>query len=275
MDDTLFDLQYAGKESYSDTAYFYDNRERGLDPLTCVIQRTMAGCGFYETGGIRQEVRAGQAMLFIQGEDSRYGYSEEGAGVYQLEYVALGGRLIRPVFEQVQDKVGSVFSLPDGSVAEVYFQNLVSSYIARRFTDRFQQSLLIYELFMSLLQFGGDEASRKDPVERAKEYILHNYQTPITQEDVATHAGISREHLARRYTQQFAVSPGRHCTKLRMERARMLLRIISHPIEHVALNCGYTDASSFGRAFKAAYGMSPSAFRINRCFPYTQEISSR
>ena len=48
---------------------------------------------------------------------------------------------------------------------------------------------------------------------------------------------------------------------LRLEHARRLLLETENSVLAVAFECGFENASNFHRAFKAAFGCSPSVFR--------------
>lgn len=50
-------------------------------------------------------------------------------------------------------------------------------------------------------------------------------------------------------------------TKLRMERAKVLLATTGIPVHQISVNVGYDNASSFIRRFKQLYGITPGAFR--------------
>lgn len=57
------------------------------------------------------------------------------------------------------------------------------------------------------------------------------------------------------------MSPQQFLTTFRITKATELLQLTEHPIESIALSCGYTDPLVFTKAFKQMKGMSPSAYR--------------
>lgn len=59
-----------------------------------------------------------------------------------------------------------------------------------------------------------------------------------------------------------------YCEKLRMRRAAALLQNGPESLAEIADRLGYCSASSFIRAFKRAYGMTPHAYRRTH-FPLT------
>ena len=80
-------------------------------------------------------------------------------------------------------------------------------------------------------------------------------------DELAQEIGISASHLRTRFRNTCGVSIGKHLRRLRLERARGLLRMSSARIGEVAEQCGYGSLFSFSRAFQKAYGQAPSAFR--------------
>jgi transcriptional regulator GlxA family with amidase domain len=58
------------------------------------------------------------------------------------------------------------------------------------------------------------------------------------------------------------LTPSRYLERLRMKEAYTILhRHPDMPVSSVALACGYTNISSFGRAFRRTWGRSPSELR--------------
>ena len=83
----------------------------------------------------------------------------------------------------------------------------------------------------------------------------------LTAAHVAAVLGCSRAHLYRLFTARDETVAGR-LHRLRMQRAAALL--VRHPhsaVGMVALACGYTDLSAFGKAFRRAHGAAPGAWR--------------
>jgi len=82
-----------------------------------------------------------------------------------------------------------------------------------------------------------------------------------TLDEAATATGLSR----RRFTEIFRSVTGnawrKHIEKLRLEHAQRLLLETESSVLAVAFECGFENASNFHRAFKAAFGCSPSLFR--------------
>lgn len=81
---------------------------------------------------------------------------------------------------------------------------------------------------------------------------------------VAAHFGYTPEHLSRLFHKETGLPYRQWCTRLRMNRAAALLRQSSMDLSEIAQSLGFSDASSFIRAFRQTYGITPSAYRRGR-----------
>lgn len=79
--------------------------------------------------------------------------------------------------------------------------------------------------------------------------------------ETARRIGLSARQLDRLFSQKLGVSYASHYRKLRLERARDLLRQSAVPISEIALGCGFSSASHFGRAYREAFGVTPASER--------------
>jgi len=79
--------------------------------------------------------------------------------------------------------------------------------------------------------------------------------------EIARTLGISPSHLRARFRASCGVSIGRHLRRLRLEQACGLLRLAPQRVSEIAEQCGFASISSFSRAFRMAYGVSPLNYR--------------
>ncbi|MGE9296175.1 MAG: helix-turn-helix domain-containing protein [Puniceicoccales bacterium] len=261
MDEQILSILHAEREYVSSLSYQWDNRKRAKRPIACVVQRTRTGCPFIEDDFQRFLVPAGSAMLFYHGDNTNYGLSPEYPEPFESDWIVISGEQALPLFESLIAMVGRVVAMPEDSEAARLLDIIVSRYGQEGYGDRFRESALAYEFLMTCCRLSGPGRPTGDPIWQAREYILSHYQQPFSQQELADRIGLSREHLARRFRENYGISPGRFCTDLRMARARDLLRVSQTSIEQVALQCGYVDANSFSRAVRRAYGVSPRELR--------------
>jgi AraC-like DNA-binding protein len=83
-------------------------------------------------------------------------------------------------------------------------------------------------------------------------------------DSLAALAHASRSVFARRFADVVGVTPKRYTTRVRMHRARELLRNEALTVAEVAARFGYESEAAFSRAFKRVIGVSPGAVRLPR-----------
>ncbi|MDR7098976.1 AraC family transcriptional regulator [Lysobacter niabensis] len=73
--------------------------------------------------------------------------------------------------------------------------------------------------------------------------------------------GLSEFHFGRAFKQSTGYTPSQYFIRLRMARARQLLRETSRPIIEIGLEVGYSSASHFAQVFRRESGVTPSDYR--------------
>lgn len=97
----------------------------------------------------------------------------------------------------------------------------------------------------------------------ARDAIRECSDDALSLAELAAQSGRHPVHLAREFRRYFGTSVGAYRRHVRLERAEAMLRT-SAEVTEVALACGFASHSHFCRAFKAAYGLTPSQFRTSR-----------
>lgn len=101
----------------------------------------------------------------------------------------------------------------------------------------------------------------RERVEAALYWYENNLSRAPTVREVAEEIGVSEVHLRRLFAQQRGESPRIAFQRLLLRQASRLLRETELTLEEIADQCGYVNASSFSRAFKADTGQAPGRFR--------------
>ena len=93
------------------------------------------------------------------------------------------------------------------------------------------------------------------------EHIHRHLDEPPRLPALAAMAGMSIYQFDQRIRALFRLSAGQYLVKVRIDAACERLRHGAQPISRIALDCGYSDQSSFSRQFRQTVGMSPLAYR--------------
>jgi AraC-like DNA-binding protein len=100
---------------------------------------------------------------------------------------------------------------------------------------------------------------------RAKDLADARYAEPLTVDDLARAAGLSRAHFGRKFRRAFGESPHAYLLTRRLERAAALLRSTDRSVAETCFAVGLQSVGSFTSSFTRAFGRSPTAYR--RAFP--------
>jgi AraC-like DNA-binding protein len=96
---------------------------------------------------------------------------------------------------------------------------------------------------------------------RAKDLADGRYFEPLTVDDLARVAGLSRAHFSREFRRAFGDSPHAYLLTRRLERAAALLRTTDMPIAGICFAVGLSSLGSFTTSFTRMHGTSPGAYR--------------
>ena len=86
---------------------------------------------------------------------------------------------------------------------------------------------------------------------------------PLSVDDLAGAAGLSRAHFSRAFRAAFGESPHAYLLTRRLERAAALLRTTDRSVAEICLDVGLQSVGSFTSSFKRTYGRSPTAYRAS------------
>lgn len=98
----------------------------------------------------------------------------------------------------------------------------------------------------------------------ALDCVEHRYAEPLTVDELAQVAGMSRFHFSRLFRSHVGMSPYQYLVTTRVRRAAELLRGGRHSVTEAAYHVGFCDLGRFARAFRRQLGCAPSEFRRAR-----------
>ncbi len=96
---------------------------------------------------------------------------------------------------------------------------------------------------------------------RALAYMEAHLEEPVSKQRLALIAGVSIRQLERLFSQHLHTTPAEHYLKIRLERARGLLRQTTLSVMETAVACGFVSPSHFSRAYRARFGQPPKTER--------------
>jgi transcriptional regulator GlxA family with amidase domain len=99
-------------------------------------------------------------------------------------------------------------------------------------------------------------------VQKAMLHMEQDLRSTQTIEALCELLAMSRRQLERRFLRSIGISPMQYRMQLRLARARWLLTHTDMPVQDIAAECGFSDATHFARLGKQAWGKPPSAIRL-------------
>jgi AraC family transcriptional regulator len=98
-------------------------------------------------------------------------------------------------------------------------------------------------------------------VQAVRDYIEANISGALSLDDLASVAHVSSFHFARLFKSATGETPHDFVTRIRMDRAKTLLRDTDSPASSVAKQVGFSSKSHFSAAFRRCFGLTPAGFR--------------
>ncbi len=95
---------------------------------------------------------------------------------------------------------------------------------------------------------------------RLDAYILDNIAEPLHLADLAAIVGCDRFHFSRRFRETVGLTPHRYVVRLRLDRARALLRSGEGSLAEIAAAAGFSDQSHLSNWIRRIYGTTPARF---------------
>jgi len=100
-------------------------------------------------------------------------------------------------------------------------------------------------------------------LKRAVDFIEAHYDEPLTVEQIAREVYLSASRLSHIVKGELGVTLGNYISKVRIDKAKGLLRGRELPISQIALEVGFPDQSYFTKVFKKIEKCTPKVFRQN------------
>ncbi|HBY5118543.1 TPA: AraC family transcriptional regulator, partial [Klebsiella pneumoniae] len=94
-----------------------------------------------------------------------------------------------------------------------------------------------------------------------QDYLEENLSLPLTRESVAKRFHITPNYLSHIFQKSGSVGFNEYLTRVRLEKAKQLLRGYDLKVKEIAHNCGFVDSNYFCRVFKRYTERSPSEYR--------------
>ncbi|USG64475.1 helix-turn-helix domain-containing protein [Brevibacillus ruminantium] len=222
-----------------------------------------------------RRVAGGERLVLSPGYQHRHFAGDETA---LMMLVFVQESFLRKVMsDRLEKEAGSIEFAPWGNGATDRFRLLAEKSVMQTMKNPLnvlERQELEWELASLLLSLQegthaiparGDLAAVDHPaIRRAIELIHDESSADLTLDRLVEVSGISKYHLIRLFREQTGQTPGRFLAEQRIKKARSLLEGTSLDITFIAYESGFGSLRTFERAFKNAFGASPSEYRRQR-----------
>ena len=252
--DKLLYLQEAGH--FISGANYYTVRKE-LDSY--LVKLTLSGAGILEYGGETYRLPAG-SFFWIDCRAPQHYYTAPDTGQWDVLwfhfYGATADAYYQAFLSQTQGRAAA--SLPVDCPVSAQMSALLA--LAGEDGDA---SALMTTILCGLIH--GAAQQRPQPVpavlQKVRQYLHEQYAQKITLDTLSARYNISKYHLQRSFQRYFGQSPGEYLTRLRLTRAKELLRATDLPVSEVAYRVGMENTSYFISVFRSREGATPSKYR--------------
>ncbi len=104
---------------------------------------------------------------------------------------------------------------------------------------------------------------QRQALDAAIAFIEENYGEDISLKSIADRAYLSPHHFSEQFKRHCGLPPWEFLVRLRIDRAKELLRASDRSVTDIALTVGFGDSSYFARVFKVQAGLTPRQFRLH------------
>lgn len=228
-----------------------------------------SGCGVFDNGVGRFDVRAGQGFMIFP--DDITVYTADSASPWDYVWVGFSGENAAPLVEEAGiSRQTPVFDL--GKYADTALKIAYSIYddmsLLQMNTTAAAGGLLRLIAYIGQSRYDASPvrgaSAGADSFERAMWALNANYQrTDFHIEDVASFVGLSRSQLFRIFKAQCGRSPQAVLSELRLSHAKRLLSRTTLSLTETALSSGFSSAARLGEVFRQELDVTPTEYRKN------------
>lgn len=131
----------------------------------------------------------------------------------------------------------------------------------RSFSLRLLREQLIYILGHLSREIIEHQSTTNNIMQEIENYIKQHYRE-VSLADISARFHLNREHISRRFKQQFGITIVNYISEIRIEKAKVLLVNPQLKVADIGISVGYEDEKYFSRVFKKLTGLSPKEYRV-------------
>ncbi len=253
-------VQEAGYKRQKDIHKYHHNKMRSF--LIFVVTK---GSGSIYYDGKVQNLVAGD-VAFVDCSKTYFHQSSED-DPWEYVWLHFYGKGAVYYFECITDSVGYVIHPVDTSPFTDSIKEIINIYrkTGSVLKTDINVSARITKIVSDFMDYGEMRKNVNDNSEtkivEIHDYIMNNYMKKINLDILEEKFYLSKFHMSREYKKRYGITIMQYLTSLRVGKAKFELRFTEKRVEDIATECGFSNASYFGKIFRKSEGMTPSEYR--------------
>ncbi len=152
--------------------------------------------------------------------------------------------------------------IPNGSFYKSKIKAIITEFQSLRILSREKTSSMLKTLICEIHQNSGKKFSTAyKTINKILDYINHNLNLPITNNELAILANYHEYHLNRLFLQTTGLSIHQYIIKQRIEEAKRLLQSTELSVSEISEQVGFQTNAYFSRYFKESTNYTPLQYR--------------
>ena len=226
-----------------------------------VIHYITDGVGYYETGGRKYTVTAGDVFVIFPNEVIKYYTDEDKPKTgYWFDFVGYrGSEYMKEVGISHDCLVIHNVSTLLGKTMQKCFDKMSEGKYSRLYLESCMLECFSYMEEANSFP-NANTSPRQKCIQNAIAYMEYAYREKIGVSDIAEYLGFERSYFYRLFKEEMSISPSEYLTGLRINRAKELLGA-GETVKVTAYSVGIDDIYYFSKLFTRETGVSPSTFK--------------
>ncbi|MGN1115174.1 MAG: helix-turn-helix domain-containing protein [Candidatus Ornithomonoglobus sp.] len=210
--------------------------------------------------GIDYEIRKGEAAVIFPNTVHTY-YRKEQRGTDQV-FIIASTELFDSVLPDLEN-----FSAENPIITDIDAITVTAFKEITACTDPAEKLawtlLIMSKLLKKLKLLHKDSVPVRNLTQKIITYIGQNFRENITLDSLAKEFSVSKFYISHTFSEKIKISLPNYLALIRAEYAAGLIRTTNDSITNICNSSGFSSQSTFNRAFKRIYCMTPREYKDN------------
>jgi len=239
--------------------------ERGSNTLNMdLIMFGVGGMGSLSYRGRNFHLKPGEAVLLHGMEYHKY-CTAPGCELWDFKWIRFSSRHF-PLYDTLVNQG----DLNISNISRTTLEEQHAAFLSCLQGDNKLKDIMLSNLVQNMLttlcvltthQSRVINVEHEMPMEVCRKYILENYASPITIDELARLSCLTKYSFIRKFHQFMGISPYAYLQKIRINNAIMLLEASGKSIGEISGAVGFGDQNNFAKQFRQNIGMTPTQYR--------------